>query len=218
MSLGCGARSRFVQFRSSETTCAPGYCSLMTAAESPEAAPMSRTVNVSAGRATLAISFRSEECPPKLRLIRTRSARFGRAASGGMWSSTSGSMTLLLKSTTVREHIKLDSLTQHTGLDQQTGWIEVICGPMFSGKSEELIRRLRRARIARRKVAVFKPALDNRFSDTEIVTHAATRMGSDAVDSARDILQKLDWTSHVIGIDEANFFGAELIDVATELA
>jgi thymidine kinase len=112
----------------------------------------------------------------------------------------------------------LDSLNQQIGLDPQTGWIEVICGPMFSGKSEELIRRLRRARIARRRVAVFKPVLDNRFSDSEIVTHAATRMGSEAVDSARDILQKLDWTSDVIGIDEANFFGGELVRVATELA
>ncbi|HLH01553.1 MAG TPA: thymidine kinase [Bryobacteraceae bacterium] len=103
-------------------------------------------------------------------------------------------------------------------LNQQTGWIEVICGPMFSGKSEELIRRLRRAKIARRQVAVFKPSLDDRFSDTEIVTHAATRMTSDSVECAEDILRRLDWTSHVVGIDEANFFGEDLIRVANQLA
>jgi thymidine kinase len=89
---------------------------------------------------------------------------------------------------------------------------------MFSGKSEELIRRLRRAKIARRQIAVFKPLIDNRFSDSEIVTHAAARMTSESVDSAQEILQKLDWSSQVVGIDEANFFGTDLIPVASRLA
>ncbi len=70
-----------------------------------------------------------------------------------------------------------------------SGWIEAICGPMFSGKSEELIRRLRRAIIARRKVQVFKPALDNRYSDSEIVSHADSRMRSESVENASEILE-----------------------------
>jgi hypothetical protein len=73
------------------------------------------------------------------------------------------------------------------------GWIEVVCGPMFSGKSEELIRRLRRARIARKRVQVFKPALDDRYSVDEIVSHGDQRMKSEAVNGAQEILQKLDW-------------------------
>jgi thymidine kinase len=103
-------------------------------------------------------------------------------------------------------------------LFSNAGWIEVICGPMFSGKSEELIRRLRRAKIARKRVAVFKPAMDTRFSETEIVTHADARMRSEPVDSTADILRRLEASSQVVGIDEANFFGPELVEVATELA
>src|SRR5664279_4133511 len=98
------------------------------------------------------------------------------------------------------------------------GWIEVICGPMFSGKSEELIRRLRRAMIARKRVQVFKPAIDTRYSDDEIVTHADIRMRSEPVTSAREILSKLDWRTQVVGIDESNFFGPNLIEVANQLA
>jgi thymidine kinase len=85
-----------------------------------------------------------------------------------------------------------------------TGWIEVICGPMFSGKSEELIRRLRRAQIARRRVQVFKPRLDDRYSGDEIVSHADARMKSEIVTGAAQILQLLDWRTQVIGIDETN--------------
>lgn len=98
------------------------------------------------------------------------------------------------------------------------GWIEAICGPMFSGKSEELIRRLRRANIARKRVQVFKPAIDTRYSETEIVTHSATRMLSEPVASAGEILSKLDWRTQVIGVDESNFFGPELTEVANHLA
>lgn len=98
------------------------------------------------------------------------------------------------------------------------GWIEAICGPMFSGKSEELIRRLRRALIARRSVQVFKPAIDDRYSDDEIVTHDAVRMQSESVSSSEQILSKLDWRTQVVGIDEANFFGQSLVSVANRLA
>jgi thymidine kinase len=98
------------------------------------------------------------------------------------------------------------------------GWIEVISGPMFSGKSEELIRRLRRAVIARKRVQVFKPSLDDRYSLDEIVSHGDMRMKSEVVESAADILNKLDWRTEVLGIDEANFLGAGLVEVATKLA
>src|SRR5215467_2398208 len=98
------------------------------------------------------------------------------------------------------------------------GWIKVICGPMFSGKSEELIRRLRRAMIARKRVEVFKPAIDNRYSDDEIVSHGDLRMKSVVVGQAGEITAGLDWRSEVIGIDEANFMGPELVDIAQRLA
>src|SRR5690242_17189079 len=98
------------------------------------------------------------------------------------------------------------------------GWIEVICGPMFSGKSEELIRRLRRAMIARKRVEVFKPTIDDRYSRDEIVSHGDSRMLSVTVKDATEIADRIDWRSEVIGIDEANFMGPGLIDVAQRLA
>jgi thymidine kinase len=98
------------------------------------------------------------------------------------------------------------------------GWIEAICGPMFSGKSEELIRRLRRAMIARKRVQVFKPALDDRFSVDEIVSHGDWRMKSEVIGDATEIIRKLDWRTQVIGVDEANFLGTGLVEVASQLA
>jgi thymidine kinase len=98
------------------------------------------------------------------------------------------------------------------------GWIEAICGPMFSGKSEELIRRLRRAIIARKRVQVFKPEIDKRYSADEIVSHGDLRMKSDVVSGAADILQKIDWRTQVVGIDESNFFDSNLVEVANQLA
>jgi len=98
------------------------------------------------------------------------------------------------------------------------GWIEVICGPMFSGKSEELIRRLRRARIARKRVQVFKPAIDIRYSENEIVSHGSQRLPSEPVNNAREILEKLDWRTQVVGVDESNFFGDDLIEISQQLA
>jgi thymidine kinase len=98
------------------------------------------------------------------------------------------------------------------------GWIEVICGPMFSGKSEELIRRLRRAMIARKRVQVFKPVIDSRYSSSEIVSHGDIRMKSEVITSAGEILKKMDWRTQVIGVDEPNFLGPELINVANQLA
>jgi thymidine kinase len=98
------------------------------------------------------------------------------------------------------------------------GWMEAICGPMFSGKSEELIRRLRRASIARKRVQVFKPTIDDRYSSSEIVTHNDNRMRSDSVSSASEILERVDWRTQVVGVDESNFFGPDLVAVASQLA
>jgi thymidine kinase len=100
----------------------------------------------------------------------------------------------------------------------KVGWIEVICGPMFSGKSEELIRRLRRAMIARKRVDVFKPVIDSRYSAEEIVSHGDLRMHSQVVADAAEILERIDWRSEVVGIDEANFLGPGLVEVAERLA
>jgi thymidine kinase len=98
------------------------------------------------------------------------------------------------------------------------GWIEAICGPMFSGKSEELIRRLRRAIIARKRVEVFKPVIDDRYSAEEIVSHGDLRMNSQVVANAGEIIDRIDWRAEVVGIDEANFMGPGLVDVAERLA
>ena len=98
------------------------------------------------------------------------------------------------------------------------GWIEVICGPMFSGKSEELMRRLRRAIIARKRVQVFKPIIDDRYSSDEIVSHTDIRMKSEALNNVSDINSRLDWRTQVVGVDEANFFGQGLVEIASQLA
>lgn len=102
-------------------------------------------------------------------------------------------------------------------IQRNTGWIEVVCGCMFSGKSEELIRRLRRAMIARQKVAIFKPAIDNRYSEDHIVSHSENKIPSQVISSAEEILQA-SLESHVVGIDEAQFFDASLIDVCLKLS
>jgi thymidine kinase len=98
------------------------------------------------------------------------------------------------------------------------GWIEVIAGSMFSGKSEELIRRLRRARIARQKVQVFKPEIDVRYSKDHIVSHSEMRHESRAVKSAAELLSLVEAGTDVVGIDEAQFFDTDLVGVANELA
>jgi thymidine kinase len=100
----------------------------------------------------------------------------------------------------------------------KTGWIEVICGPMFSGKSEELIRRIRRAQIARQRVQLFKPSIDDRYSDSEVVSHSQQRLPSTPVASSVDILGCLGDKTEVIGVDEAQFFDEELVDVCQRLA
>ncbi|HTQ96513.1 MAG TPA: thymidine kinase [Candidatus Acidoferrum sp.] len=98
------------------------------------------------------------------------------------------------------------------------GWIEVVVGPMFSGKSEELIRRLRRAEYARQRVQIFKPAIDSRFAANEIVSHSGLGISSDNVSKASEILEKLQPRTEVVGIDEAQFLGDEVVEVCTKLA
>ena len=97
------------------------------------------------------------------------------------------------------------------------GWIEVICGSMFSGKTEELIRRLKRAKFAKQRVEIFKPAIDTRYSDVDVVSHEGHSIASTPIDSSASILlfsSEID----VVGIDEAQFFDAGLVDVCNELA
>ncbi|MDD8016759.1 MAG: thymidine kinase [Bacteroidota bacterium] len=97
------------------------------------------------------------------------------------------------------------------------GWIEVVVGCMFSGKTEELIRRLRRAQIARQKVLIFKPRIDNRYSSTQIVSHNTQALESIVIDKPQEIL-KLSKDAQVIGVDEGQFFDLSLVDVCEQLA
>jgi thymidine kinase len=98
------------------------------------------------------------------------------------------------------------------------GWIEVIVGSMFSGKSEELIRRLRRAQIARQNVQIFKPAIDTRFASDQIVSHSEMRIDSCAVKGSRHLLELVTRETEVVGIDEGQFFDQELPAICNTLA
>src|SRR5688572_11637875 len=98
------------------------------------------------------------------------------------------------------------------------GWIEVICGPMFSGKSEELIRRLRRAQIARQPLQIFKPRIDDRYDATRIVSHSAASIEAEVATTSTDIARRIDPASRVIGIDEAQFFDPGIVGLAERLA
>ncbi|HTY37750.1 MAG TPA: thymidine kinase [Bacteroidota bacterium] len=102
-------------------------------------------------------------------------------------------------------------------IPRNTGWIEVVCGCMFSGKTEELIRRSRRAEIAKQKVAIFKPRIDNRYSAEHIVSHSEQSLTSIVVDDAAEILP-LCKDAQVVGIDEGQFFKSNLVDVCESLA
>ena len=108
-----------------------------------------------------------------------------------------------------------EQLSFHRG---NLGWIEVICGSMFSGKSEELIRRLRRAQIAKQRVQIFKARIDTRFSEDHIVSHSEMKIKSQVVSRAADILELLDSRTQVVGIDEGQFFDLELVSVCNKLA
>ncbi|CAN5200919.1 thymidine kinase [soil metagenome] len=101
--------------------------------------------------------------------------------------------------------------------DGRAGWIEVVCGCMFSGKTEELIRRLNRALIARQRVEIFKPSVDKRYHDEKIVSHASREIRSTPVNFANDILL-LAGDCDVVGIDEAQFFDEAIVEVCNHLA
>lgn len=98
------------------------------------------------------------------------------------------------------------------------GSIEVICGSMFSGKTEELLRRIKRAQIARQKVQVFKPVIDNRYSTDHVQSHDANRIPSRPVEKARDILKFVEDNTQVVGVDETQFFDDAIIEVVQKLA
>ncbi len=104
-----------------------------------------------------------------------------------------------------------------SGEQRRPGRIEVICGSMFSGKTEELIRRMKRAKFARQKVEIFKPAIDTRYSDADVVSHDRSTIPSTPVDSSSSILL-LSSDIDVVGIDEAQFFDSGLVDVCNQLA
>ncbi len=114
------------------------------------------------------------------------------------------------------KHYLMEEISPHYA-PRETGWIEVICGCMFSGKTEELIRRLRRAEIARQNVAIFKPQIENRYSDDDIVSHSDDRLKSIVVDSALGI-PALAKDAQVVGIDEGQFFKMDLVEVCESLA
>jgi len=106
--------------------------------------------------------------------------------------------------------------TPHS-VPKNTGWIEVIAGCMFSGKTEELIRRLRRAKIAKQNVKIFKPRIDTRYSDKKIVSHSEQSLPSVLLEDINDVIE-LSKDAQVIGIDEAQFFSNDIIDICNQLA
>lgn len=103
-------------------------------------------------------------------------------------------------------------------MKHHTGSLEVVCGSMFSGKTDELIRRLRRATIARQKVQVFKPVIDNRYSVEKVTSHAGTAYNALPIQSSADIEKNLEADTTVVGIDEAQFFDDQIVQVVETLA
>ncbi len=108
----------------------------------------------------------------------------------------------------------LESKVQNS---QQLGWIEVICGSMFSGKTEELIRRLKRAEFAKQKILIFKPSTDVRYSESKVVSHDSNEIISKSVSSSKEIIQ-LSKDIDVVALDEAQFFDDGIVDACNELA
>lgn len=108
------------------------------------------------------------------------------------------------------------SFMAHNGFNH--GSIEVVCGPMFSGKTEELIRRVKRAQIAKQRLQLFKPAIDTRYDEKKIVSHSSQAIMSEPVEKAVDILLNLKDTTRIVAIDEVQFFDDEIVKVVTKLA
>ena len=99
-----------------------------------------------------------------------------------------------------------------------SGWIEVIAGPMYSGKSEELIRRIRRVKIAKKNVRVFKPLIDNRYGSGDVVSHSGDSIEAISIDHPEEIIKKIDKKTDVVGIDEIQFFHKDIVGICEELA
>lgn len=99
-----------------------------------------------------------------------------------------------------------------------SGWIEVICGPMFAGKTEELIRRVRRLKYAKKNVLIFKPKIDHRYSQTEIVSHNNSKISAIRIESSKEIIKHLKDDIHCVVIDEAQFLDDSIVEVAELLA
>ncbi len=99
-----------------------------------------------------------------------------------------------------------------------TGWVEVVCGSMFSGKTEELIRRLKRAQIAKQKVQIFKPKLDDRYSSDHVISHSSLKLDATNLTNIEELLTHLDDNTRVVGIDEAQFFSPAIVDIVHRLA
>ena len=111
----------------------------------------------------------------------------------------------------------MSMFTEPSNVAQKSGWIEIVCGSMFSGKTEELIRRLKRAKIAHQSVGIFKPQLDNRYHASKIVSHDENAITANAIEKASDIVA-LSNNFNVIGIDEAQFFDHEIVSSVDQLA
>lgn len=99
-----------------------------------------------------------------------------------------------------------------------SGWVEVVCGSMFSGKTEELIRRIKRAQIAKQKAQIFKPLIDNRYSLTHVQSHSSLKLDAQCIQNPEEILSLLEDNTRVVGIDEAQFFPSSVIEISQRLA
>lgn len=99
-----------------------------------------------------------------------------------------------------------------------SGWVEVICGSMFSGKTEELIRRLKRAQIAKQKIQIFKPVIDNRYSQEHVTSHSSLRLDAQNIKNIEEIMSHLDDNTRIVGIDEAQFFSTAIVEISQRLA
>lgn len=120
---------------------------------------------------------------------------------------------------TIRGHGEHLSFGVRPGSDSRQGCIEVVCGSMFSGKTEELIRRIKRARLARQRVLLFKPRIDNRYDDVKVVSHEGLKAEATAVSSSTELMTFVDvQTAQVVGIDEAQFFDDGIVTAAETLA
>lgn len=99
-----------------------------------------------------------------------------------------------------------------------SGWVEVICGSMFSGKTEELIRRIKRVQIAKQKVQIFKPIIDNRYSKEHVTSHSSMRIDAQNINNIEEIMTCLDDNTRVVAIDEAQFFSPTIVEISQRLA